>query len=199
MSRSSAWLKLMINTKLPGVKSITASCTGSECSVLTCAGKFAGNTSSRLSIQRNSNGKSDKTFTNAPPTCPPPNKATGCNRGRNSSRSASASLSLIKRYSNSTTPPQHCPKAGPSGTVCEPGCGARPANMSLANATAWNSKWPPPMVPTKASGKTAIQLPLSRGTEPRVRVTLTNTPLSSAKRSVSCVKNFKKSPYLIGC
>ena len=60
MSRSSAWEKLMISTRECAARSVTAACTGAECSVCTSARRLAGKTSSRLSIQctRTGNGAS---------------------------------------------------------------------------------------------------------------------------------------------
>ena len=117
MSRSSAWLKLMISTREPGASCGTASCTGSECSVWTWAGSAAGNTPSRLSIQRTVKGKRRQ----QPRQRRAHVAAAEQGHGRQRARQVGAQRGRVGRArcggSEGTTPPQHWPRLGPSGVA----------------------------------------------------------------------------------
>ena len=79
MSRSSAWLKLMISTREPRRQvAPPRPAPARNARVSTCAGTRGGEDPSRLSIQRTANGSVRQQRAPAPrPTWPPPNSATG--------------------------------------------------------------------------------------------------------------------------
>ncbi|ABM55801.1 hypothetical protein Veis_0008 [Verminephrobacter eiseniae EF01-2] len=186
-SRSSAWQKLMISTREPAASAGTAPCTGSECSQTAPGGGSGAKMPSRLSIQVSANGKGASTRASACPTCPAPNSATGCKRGARRRASPGASTALRRSKPRCTTPPQHCPKDGPSAQRIGP-ASAPCARRRRASVIACHSRCPPPMLPTSRSANTAIQAPGSRGAEPRVEATVTRQAGPAAKPSSSTRK-----------
>ena len=93
-------------------------------------------------------------------------------------RSPSQARSASRRRSNSrwTLPPQHCPRAGPSGRVSiqrsEP---PSPCRRARADSAAFHSRWPPPMVSHWWRADTSIFAPASRGVDPWTQATVTST------------------------
>ncbi|MNN40446.1 hypothetical protein D3C81_1545220 [compost metagenome] len=69
---------------------------------------------------------------------------------RRSRKATSNAFRLASTYSKArwTTPPQHCPRLGPSAKRSSRAWVSPVASMVLAISTARNSRWPPPMVST---------------------------------------------------
>jgi protein TonB len=117
------------------------------------------------------------------PTWPPPNRATGDNTRARRWRSIGSAAPLPARTRRCMTPPQHWPRLGSQRKATLALARGAGCSISRADAIACNSTCPPPMVPTTASANTAIQVAASRGTEPWVRTTVTQTAASRARRS----------------
>ena len=89
-----------------------------------------------------------------------------------------ASPSLTTSKCRKTAPPQHCCSMEPRGNSSIKRCGSvldGSSSRDRAMRMASYSRFPPPIVPNTCTGVTIMRAPASRGAEPAIWATVTNT------------------------
>ena len=137
---------------------------------------LCGNAASSSGLESTTSVRSDKRpvmLTSAWHTWPAP-KITSCG-------------SAAAKHSSSTVmlPPQHCCASAPSANWRSSWQSCEAASNSRARLTTSCSRPPPPMEATTAAGVTSILLPLSRGVEPLVAITVASACASPRWRHAS--------------
>jgi hypothetical protein len=176
-SRSSAWLKLMTSTALPGASCATAACTGSECSHCTLA-RHVGREDLVAAVDP---GERERQVGGGAHDGPADMAAAEQGDRVQRHRQPALQRWRVGRRDALVAQVHHAAaalaQAGPERIAPHLRHRAALASSSRAAAMASNSSRPPPMVPATACGATSIQAPVSRGPEPCTLSTVTSTAL----------------------